>query len=289
MRIGLKVVILAAIVISILCGTNASGAAPLNLPEGVQYHYFVSLVTGYESIWSNPAALGLDRTTRIVLAGDWREESQFENWGGAILGDGLGISYRTLENFQGANYNEYIFAAGAELGTGLAWGLSYIYISEGPGYYNHRHLWNLGIVFNRGSQYTVGAVLMNLNRGRIDGERTAVSHRYGISYFPFNEKLALSLEMTLPAGNFSEAEYRYGLCVRPSPDLEVYTALDGHRNFQFGIRVFLDKYFGAARSHLSSGDYGYTSVAAGIAPFEPRGDSGRRTPTITDQPRQPRE
>lgn len=289
MRRRIKEIIIAAVVIVILCGTGASGAAPVILPEGVQYHYFPSLVTGYESIWSNPAALGLDRTTRIVVSGDWHEDSQFENWGGAALGDGLGISYRSLDDFQGKNYNEYIFAAGAELGTGLAWGLSYIYVSEGPSYFNHRHLWNLGFVFNRGSQYTVGVVLMNLNRGRIDGERTAVSHRYGISYFPFNEKLALSLEMTLPTGEFSEREYRYGLCVRPSPELEIYSVLDGHRNFQFGIRFFLDKYFSAVRSHLSSGQYGYTTVAAGMAPFEQRGNSGRRTPIITDRPRQPRE
>ena len=278
--------ITAFVVILILSGTGTSGAAPVILPEGVQYHYFPSLVTGYESIWTNPAALGLDRTTRILVSGDWHEDSQFENWGGAALGDGLGISYRSLDDFQGRNYNEYIFAAGAELGTGLAWGLSYIYVSEGP---NHRHFWNLGIVFNRSSQYTVGVVLMNLNRGRIDGERTAVSHRYGISYFPFNEKLAFSLEMTLPTGKFSEREYRYGLCVRPSPELEIYSALDGHRNFQLGIRFFLDKYFSAVRTHLKSGEYGYTTFAAGIAPFEQRGDSRRRIPVITDRPRQPRE
>jgi hypothetical protein len=183
-----------------------------------------------------------------------------------VAGDGIGISYRYLDDFLGANYAEYIFAVGAGLGRSFYWGVSYRYLKKGPDDYNKRHFWNIGLIYKNNPQYSMSAVFSNLNRGKIDGEKSDIKQVYSFSYHSSGGMWVFSTEMILLSGqSLSDAKYRYGVDVFFSNRLRLFVSLDDDKDYQIGLRFDFGEYFagGQGRADADHNHQG-TSVYAGF-------------------------
>jgi hypothetical protein len=225
----------------------------LILPEAVYYHRFVSSVSGPEAAWVNPAYLGKNKIVNVEYMGEYYDDRFLNNWGAVICGDGLGLAYRHLKNYEGITYNEYIFALGSALSRGVSLGGSYKYIKNGNPFYNKRHFWNIGLIYDKNPQYSLGMMFSNLNRSRIDGSRSDIEQIYSFSYLPQNKRFIFSIEMTTTSSQkFSHALYNYGLDIFPSQNLILYANLDNDKNYQFGFRYNLNKYFIGNQSRINS-------------------------------------
>jgi hypothetical protein len=212
-------------------------------------------------VWINPAALAVDKTIYFLYAAMYSDGSLSDDWGMSITGDGIGISYRALDDFSGGKYREYIFGAGSELWHGIYWGGSYRYIKGGPDFYNKRHFWNFGFYISQGRSFNVGAVFSNLNRGRVDGLRSLIEQIYSISYKTAENRFILSIEMSRTSKqSLSDADYYYGLDYFPSPKLSIYAGLDGERNYQIGFRIYFGKYFAGGQGYRNSNTNNFDAI-----------------------------
>ena len=236
-------------------------------PEGVYYHRFVSSPAGPEAVWTNPAFLGQFKVINTEYLGEYYAGRFLNNWGTVVSGDGLGISYRRLENFMGSLYNEYIFALGAELNPGTSWGASYKYIRNGPAPYNKRHFWNIGLLINSSPQLTLGVLFSNLNRGRFEGRRTDFEQIYSFTYKMLKDKISLSADISLSSGqSLSKAEWNYGIEAIAARGLKIYANMDDSRKFQLGFKFNYDKYFvGNQGRYNSDGRHAGSTAYIGYA------------------------
>lgn len=222
-------------------------------PEGVYYHRFVSSPAGPEAVWINPAFLGQFKVINSEYLGEYYAARFLNNWGSVVSGDGLGISYRHLENFMGSSYNEYIFALGAEINPGTFWGGSYKYIKDGPASYNKRHFWNIGVLINSSPQLTLGFLFSNLNRGRLEGHRTDFEQIYSFTYKILKDKISLSADISLSSGqSLSSAEWNYGIEAIAARGINIYANIDDSRKFQLGFKLIYDNYFVGNQSRYNS-------------------------------------
>ncbi|UCD17262.1 MAG: hypothetical protein JSV44_12565 [Candidatus Zixiibacteriota bacterium] len=242
----------------------SEGANRIGSPDGVFYHRFASSVYGPEAVWVNPAGLGLYKDFTVQYVGEYCDGTFMENWGLVTSEGGGAIGYRTRDDFLGDKLQEYIFAAGVGIGEGTFLGGSYRYLKEGPGIYNRRHFWNIGVIFRQNPKFSVAALFSNLNRGKVNGERTDIEQLYSLTYHQLNHRLLLSMEITLSTGqSLSGASYNYGVDIRPHPRIGVYFNRDNHDNFQFGVKIYLRRCFtggqtrfGSAGDHLGSSLFG---------------------------------
>ncbi|MGH8015725.1 MAG: hypothetical protein ACREBV_06000, partial [Candidatus Zixiibacteriota bacterium] len=167
---------------------------PVPFPEGVFLYKSASNVFGFESAWVNPAGLGRFTGNGVMLMADYFDGNIAKSWGALVNGEQSAMAYRRLDNPNGKDFQEWVFASGIGLGQ-LKAGASYRYFKDGPAPYDNRHFWNIGLQL-QGEQKVSGAVVFsNLNRGRIGGERTEVEHRYSLSYRPLDIDLTLSADM----------------------------------------------------------------------------------------------
>lgn len=257
----------AVLIVILLSAANLFGGIRIGQPETVYYHRFVSSVTGPEAIWINPAGLGLDRKFNIQYIAMFHKGDFTNDWGTVVSGDGIGISYRSVESFEGAKYVEYIYGAGIGVGNGMYWGCSYRYIKEGSGYYHKRHFWNIGIIYNRHQQYTLGAVFSNLNRGKVNGGKSDIEQLYSVSYRTINEKLTFSIEMSLSSKqSLSGAKYNYGIDWQVKPNLKIFGNYNSDKFYQIGFKIDLkDYFFGTqSRGEAENNNHLGTSVYTGF-------------------------
>ncbi len=223
------------------------------LPDGVFYHRFVSSASGPEAVWTNPAFLGQFRIINTEYLGEYYQGRFLNNWGTVVSGDGLGISYRHLEDFKGSPYDEYTFALGAELRPGMSWGGSYRYIKNGPTIYNRRHFWNIGLMVNSSPKLTLGLLISNLNRGRIEGSRTDIEQVYSLTYTLLRDKISVSTDISLSSGqSLYGAAWNYGVEVMAARGIRIFANIADSREFQIGFKMNIDKYFVGDQSRYGS-------------------------------------
>jgi len=269
---------LSIIIIILLLSTPLWAANRLVFPGGVQYHRFASTVEGPEAAWINPAALGYSRSISAQITGEIYDGKFAGNWGISTVGDGIGISYRHLDDILGDKYDEYIFAAGFRIGHGLYAGASYLYIKEGPDLYDDVHTWNIGLLVRQNPKVSLAAVFSNLNGEEIDGQGTDIEQLYSISYKLFRRYMDFSVEMSLSEKqSLSGAKYNYGVDLYPIPGLMGYFNFDSDEKYELGFRINLTRYFGGLQSRLATGGvHRGTTLSAGISSSPQTSIMGRR-------------
>ncbi|MBN1211184.1 MAG: S49 family peptidase, partial [candidate division Zixibacteria bacterium] len=259
-KYGFSVIALFLLAVSI--ATVKSERIPL--PEGVFYYQPAAAVFGVEAGWVNPAALGNFYPGGFQIMADHYDGAFAKSWGAAVCRDRLALAYRHLDR-DDDKYKEIIFSGGIPVVKGTSLGVSYRYFKDGPGIYNNRHFWNIGFLTRGSGVFSFAALWSNLNRGKIDGERSSMEQRYGLSYRPFGPRLTLSADMFLSTQqNIKEADYIYHAEYVPRPGLYLNGFIDSDKNFEFGIRVNLLKYFVGARGGFTdAGDHRNTTAFFG--------------------------
>jgi hypothetical protein len=252
------------LLLSIFAGSIRAGER-LFIPDNVYYHRFASSADNLEATWINPAGLGISRDIKIQYIGVMGVGALNENWGFNLVGDGVGIGYRSFHYISNEKYREYIFAAGAGFASEYYWGFSYRYVKDGPTIYNKRHFWSLGILYRAGYKLGIGVVLSNLNRGRVDGKRTDIEQLYSFSYRPGNPKITFSMEIALSTGqDLSKANYNYGVEINAYRGVNIYGNVRDNNSFEIGITVNLRKYIVGGQSKFDTdGKYRSTPVFVG--------------------------
>lgn len=266
--------------LQLLLSQSLSGANPVEFPKGVHYHRFAALVDGPEAVWINPAALGAYQSVSAQITGDFYDGSFAQNWGFCTAGDGVGLSYRHLDNIDGEDYKEYLAGAGLRTGYGIFVGGSYRHVKDGPEYLDDTHFWNIGLLVRQNPNLYMAAVISNLNREEVGGIKTDIGQLYSASCMPFGRHLRISTEISLSTKqSLSGATYVYGAEFYPIPGLTGYFNFDNDENYELGVRVNLTQYFVGVQSSRGSGGVHYgTSLTAGIV-------SGPQASIIKPKPR----
>lgn len=250
----------------VLMAVGQVGAKPrVILPEDIQYHRFASRVSGAEATWVNPAGLAINKQLDFQYIRRFYDGKFTDDWGAVVSGDGVGIAYRSLENYRGGRYREYIFATGTDIGRNMYWGVSYRYVKEGAGLYNKRHFWSLGLLMDTSPRVSLGAVFGNLNRGRIDGARSQIEHVVTGTYRPSGENMIISAEIAWSTDqNLADARFRAGLELFPRGQMTFHGSFDDDGQYRIGFRFNLNRYFivTESRSDADNNHLG-TAVATG--------------------------
>ncbi len=235
------------------------------IPDDVFYYQPAASVFGSEAAWTNPAGLGRYGVSGFQLMADYENGDYAKSWGWVLYRDRFTTAYRRIENPDGEDYKEWVAAMGMGMGNSLTVGLSYRYFRSGPGIYDNRHFWTIGLGSRGKGPWSLGAVWSNLNRGKIGGRRSAVEQQYSVSYRPSGTRLTVSADMFLSSRNsLQDAEFKYHAEYILKPGLYVNAFVDSDRNFQFGVRANLLKYFVGSRSSFDKkGHNGRTTVFVG--------------------------
>jgi len=218
-------------------------------PAGVFYYQPAASVFGAEAAWVNPAGLARYNAAAYQIMFDYYDGAFAKSWGTIFTRTGLAVAHRKLHNPDGPDYLEYLLGAGLGLGQRLFLGGSYRYFKDAPDGFYKRHFWNIGFIEQSGGPVTWGATFSNLNRGKLNGQRTEIEMRYSGSVRPSGDKFTFSIDMLLSSRTrLSNADFVYHLEVNPTPGLYVNGYVDSDQNFQIGLRANLLKYFAGSKS-----------------------------------------
>ena len=269
------IVLVAAVNLTYADGTDGR----LPLPNDVFYYAPAAAVYGPEAAWTNPAGLGRFQAAGFQLMADYYAGNYAKSWGSVVFRDRIVTGYRHIYNESGEDYDEWLAAGGMALGQTVRLGFSYRYFRNGPGAFNNRHFWTLGTILAGRGNLKVAGVLSNLNRGRVDGERTAVEHRYSLAYRGLTHKLILSADMFLSSRNsVRDADFAYHAEYTPIPGLSFTGYVDNDRNFQIGVRANLYRYFTGSKTSVNRhGHDGRTTVYFGA--------TNERQPSLLPEPK----
>ncbi len=237
MKIGRRECVLVIIIslTAIFFIAGSSRAVELEMPDDVFFYRPVASVFGPSSVWINPAALA-NRQMGSMFIFTQRDNRVIRDWGGAISMKMLAIAHRHVKDDNLANLDEYIFALGG--GKRLNFGLSYRYIKNGPGNLNRRHLWTIALLTQYNKNASIGGRVENLNRGRIDGEKSDVRFVYGAAFRVYKDLVTVSFDVDMTQKeNLDVADFRTGIEVRPKPGLYLYADFDNHSRFNLGFRA----------------------------------------------------
>lgn len=229
-------------------------------PEGVFIYKSAANVFGFEAAWVNPAGLGRFTGSGAVLMADYFDGNFVKSWGALVNGEQSAIAYRKINSPSGKDYQEWVFASGLGLGQ-LNVGGSYRFFKDGPGIYDNRSLWNAGLQYRGDGKFGAALVLSNLNRSRVQGERSAIEQRYAVSYRPLDIGLTLSVDMIRSSSvKLGDALYIYQISVSPYNGLTLEGLLDSDENFNIAVRANLLEFFvgGESRFDNSGGGRGTT-------------------------------
>ena len=262
---------------ALICLSTAR-AERIPIPDGVFYYSPAAAVHGSEAAWTNPAALGEFKTASGQFMADLHDGEFAKSWGTVASRSGFALATRNLYNPEGTDFREYALALGTGLGKLFSVGGSYRYFSKGPGIYNNRHFWNIGIIGRPAGAFRWAAVFSNLNRGRVDGERTETEQRYSLAYRPYGDRLTLAVDVLFSTKQqFENAEFVYHAEYTPRPGLYVDGFIDSHQNFQIGVRANLLQYFVGNKSGFDSDfDHHRTTFYSGVV--------SARQPSIVPEP-----
>jgi protease-4 len=260
------------------CGVSATDINRIPIPDDVFYYQPAASVFGSEAIWVNPAALARYKAISLQLMADYNNGNYAKSWGVALSRTQIGLAYRRIYNPNGQNFKEFVYASGISPTRELQLGFSYRYFQDGPGFYNNRHLWNVGLRGIAARKFAWGAVFSNLNRGKVDGERTRIEQRYSLAYRPVGNKLTLATDMLWTAQTkLSDADFVFHAEFSPALGLFINGYLDSDQNFQIGVRANLLQYFVGAKSSFDKGaENGRTTAFFGLV--------DRRQPSIIAEP-----
>lgn len=263
----------------LLCSCNILAGERVIIPDDVFYYQPAASVFGAEAVWVNPAGLSRFNITGYQFMADQLDGQYGKSWGSVVHRHRLSIAYREIDNPGSTDFQEYVFAGGFPLGRAIQFGTSYRWFKDGPGIYRHRHFWNVGFSGGSGGPIRWGFVLANLNRGKIDGERTQMEERFSLSYRPIGPNLTLSADMFISTGTrLSNADYAYLAELTPKPGVIVNALLDNDRNFQIGFRINFQKYFAGSKSRFARG--GSTRGSTAFI-----GATSLRQPSVVPYPR----
>jgi len=235
------------------------------IPGEIFYYQPAASVFGSEASWVNPAGLGTYKVAGFQLMAEYARGDYARSWGATIYHDRMTTAYRYIDNPDGANFEEYLAAAGYSFGPGMNAGLSYRFFNKGPDLYNNRHFWTIGLVKRDNGPFAFGAVFSNLNRGKINGERSVMEQRYSLAYRPLGNELTVAADMFLSTkNNLGDAEFVYHVQYKPAAGLHLNAFVDSDRNFQIGFRANLLKYFVGSKSTFDrNGHNGRTTAFFG--------------------------
>ncbi|HEX2897287.1 MAG TPA: S49 family peptidase, partial [candidate division Zixibacteria bacterium] len=264
LRIVLPAAFVCLSILFFLGAAESAKAERIPIPEGVFTYKSASDVFGYESAWINPAGLGRFDGTGVMAMVDYFNNEFAKSWGALAIGEQSAFAYRKIDHPSGTDFQEWVVATGYGLGKVKAGG-SYRYFKDGPGIYDNRHFWNIGFQLQGDYKVSAAAVFSNLNRGRVNGERTEVEHRYSISYRPLGFDLTLSADMLRSSSvDLGDALMIYNISVSPYPGLVVNGLFDSDENFNIAVRANLLQYFVGNESRFKSGGGGRgTTIYAG--------------------------
>lgn len=267
-----RFITLALLIATSFTSLHADDGGRIPIPEGLFYYEPAATVYGAEAAWVNPARLARYKVASFQLMADYFDGSLARSWGYVVGRNQLTVAYRYLDRPGEGVYREWIWGGGFSLPGGTEFGAAYRYFSDGPGIYNNRHFWNIGLSGTAGAAMRWGAVFSNVNRGRIDGERTETEMRYSWAYRPFGPTVTGAVDMMLSTGiKLSEADYTYHLEVRPTPGVFLYGGVDSDHNYMIGFRTNLLQYFSGSRSRFDNDGKGRGSTffAGGTAMRQP--------------------
>jgi len=234
-------------------------------PEGLFYYQPAASVYGSEIAWINPSILGWYRASSYQIIADYSNQSYAKSWSTVVARQNFAIANRHIDNPDGRDYNEFVVSTGMALGDQLTAGLSYRYFKDGPNPYNKRHFWNLSFTTRQGGPLTLAALFSNLNRGRVDGERTETEMRYSLAYRPVSNRYTFAVDALFSTGQkFKDAEFIYHLNVNPVRGVFVDGFLTSDKNFQVGVRLnFLQYFTGTKSNYNKKGKHSYTTSYLG--------------------------
>ncbi len=213
----------------------AASAGEVVLPSEVFFYYPVASVTGQNAAWVNPAGLGHSNTGSMVIFTQ-RQERLFRDWGAVAVVRMFSAAYRHINYHDQSDYQEYIFAGGAGRRTKI--GFSYRYVQSAAGYLNNRHTWNVGLLLYNSEKVTVGGRAENLNRGRINGERSDIRYVFGLAVDLFRRMATGTFEVDMTSGeSLHAADFRTGIEVEPVPGAYLYLDFDNHWRINLGFRL----------------------------------------------------
>jgi protease IV len=259
-----------------VCGAESDRRVPI--PDDVFYYLPASTVFGPEAAWVNPAGLAKYDVAGFQLMADYADGHMAKSWGGVAYGDRLVTGLRHIDN-PGGEFDEWLTSVGFSLGQTISLGTSYRYFRNGPGIYNNRHFWTAGVIGRAGGPWSVAAVWSNLNRGKINGQRTAVEHRYSLGYRPIGDRLTLAADMFMCSKNsVHDADFVYHAEFVPMPGLYLTGSVDSDRHFEIGVRANLRECFAGLRGRFDrDGSSGRTTVFAGA--------TNKRQPSVIPYPK----
>lgn len=260
-RVILWLVVLGGLSVGSLSATRIA------TPTGIFHYHPAATVYGSEAVWCNPSMLGWFDAVEYQLMAQHDDGSFTRSWGTVVANKGLSTAYRRLYNPNERNYQEHIFASGFPLGRSLCVGGAYRYYKEGPTGYHKRHFWDMSVSGRPGGPFSWAAVFSNLNRGRLDGDRTETQQRYSLAYRPLPGKLTVAVDAFLSTRqSFKDAHYSYHAELVPVPGLFVEGQIDSDGAFQLGFRVNLRKYFTGGQSDFTrAGDHTRSIVYMGAS------------------------
>lgn len=249
-----KIVIL---LIIILFSVNIK-AQRLIIPSGAFYYQPASTVYGIESIWNNPAGLGMNRTSGFMLMFDYVNSDLAGNWAVAINREQFGLAYRKVDIPGDVNIKEIVFSSGSKIGQSINFGINYRLFQDGPGDFNDLKQWELGFSGRFQNQVKWAVMFSNLNRAKINGDRTETEMRYSIAYHPKGNFITFAADMFLSTKTkLSDADFIYHAEIKPTKGLFINGYLNSDKSFQIGIRANLLKYITGSKFNYN-GDKKHT-------------------------------
>ncbi|UCD64602.1 MAG: signal peptide peptidase SppA [Candidatus Zixiibacteriota bacterium] len=260
------------LLLATVLGRQPAEGQRLEIPQGVFYYQPAASVFGSEAAWVNPAGLGMFRVSGFQFMADYLEGDYANGWGSVIHREGIAMVYRAVHNRPEEDYVEYILALGAPLGKKAAFGGSYRYFKSGAFPFDNRHFWNLGMIHRLSQAVSLGALFSNLNRGKVNGDRTETEMRYSLAYRLKQYDVTLALDMLLSTGTrLSNADYIYHLEASPIKGLYINGFIDSDKNFQVGVRANFLQYFVGTRynSDRDGNHLGTTGFAGATSRKQP--------------------
>lgn len=271
---------LSSLIVILILACTLTATAEI-LPEVGGLYYFVpaSTVSGADAVWANPAGLGKTKAWGYLIMADYYDGEFADDRGMVLFKNSLAVGYRSMERPDG-KLREYRFGMGAPLGKGGGYfGFNYQYYKDAPPGLHKKHLWNAGYLNQKNPKVAYAAVFSNLNRSRIDDERSEINMRYSVAYRPKGDRLTVSADMFLGTKTrLSNADFVYHAEVTAGDGIYFNSWVDSDKNFNFGFRVNLLKNFVGSQSSFdrdgndlrTTAYYGATSLRQKSVIKEPR-------------------
>jgi protease-4 len=205
----------------------------------------------------NPAGLGISRGFQTSFFHTFSDSSFKGDNAWLISTGGLGFSVEWLGNVADRTYRKYTLAGGGKFSRGFFWGTSYSWFGSRHEDYDKLSSWKIGLMTRPFEFLSVGAVAMDLNRPRFEGEKTQISFDYGIAVRPAGDRLTLSADASLgEKERIKKAVYRFRAEVEPLDGLILTGDIDDKGNFGLGGRINLPT-LGVGNYNSVTKDYDY--------------------------------